>query len=345
MKKLTVLSFVASVLVLSSVLIIPSIANADRPIPPNDRARGLVYDGLEVPRDGECKGAFKVKVNGAKAGDEPQCTHGPDPFTPLYAFAKPTSPTPAPSPATTSGPGTVMCDGDGVTGKRVQVLYTRASTAPSRYAEYLPMFQQWAAEADSYFNTSAAQTGGSRRIRFVHDASCKPVVTEVVLSTWGTQSFSNMISELNSLGYNSRDRKYLIFMDAAVYCGIGSIVPDDSPSKGNKSNVGPHYARVDVNCWSGVIAAHELMHTFGGVQLSAPHSDGNWHCTDGFDNMCNRGGQVVQTICADTANGYLMDCNHDDYFSTNPPANSYLATRWNTANNQFLIAPSTSTKR
>jgi hypothetical protein len=45
----------------------------------------------------------------------------------------------------------------------------------------------------------------------------------------------------------------------------------------------------------------------------------------------------MQIICADTAHEYRFDCNHDDYFSTNPTAGSYLATHWNAANNSFLI--------
>jgi hypothetical protein len=45
--------------------------------------------------------------------------------------------------------------------------------------------------------------------------------------------------------------------------------------------------------------------------------------------------------CNDQAHNDLLDCNHDDYYSTNPPANSYLATHWNAANSKFLINPGT----
>jgi len=73
------------------------------------------------------------------------------------------------------------------------------------------------------------------------------------------------------------------------------------------------------------------------VQMSAPHSSGDYHCWDQSDIMCRpTNGMPIQYICAYP--GYLIiDCNDDDFYSTNPPANTYLATHWNTANNQFLI--------
>ena len=46
---------------------------------------------------------------------------------------------------------------------------------------------------------------------------------------------------------------------------------------------------------------------------------------------------ALQYICKDSAHNSRFDCNHDDYYHTNPPAGSYLATKWNTANSVFLI--------
>jgi hypothetical protein len=82
------------------------------------------------------------------------------------------------------------------------------------------------------------------------------------------------------------------------------------------------------------------MHNIGGVQLSAPNTSGGWHCVDEWDLMCysdTPNHPTMVTRCPDTARNRLFDCNHDDYFHTSPTPGSYLATRWNAANSQYLI--------
>jgi hypothetical protein len=280
-----------------------------------------------------------------------QCTHGEDPPPPGRDISKDVKPVPT-LPAAEAGAvgaaggdvGTAAplfsCDGDGSTGYRTQVMYVHASDTLNRHNLYKASILQWAWEADQIYRTSAQDTGGLRRIRFVHDAGCTPTVLDVTLSASGDDSFGNTISQLQQAGYNRTDRKYLIFMDANVVCGVGTMSGDDRPGQENWNNTGPDFARVDSGCWSGDIAAHEHMHNLGGVQDSAPHSSRGGHCTDEWDVMCysdEPDHPAMQINCPTTSRNWSrFDCNYDDYFNTNPLAGSYLATHWNTANNRFL---------
>jgi hypothetical protein len=164
-----------------------------------------------------------------------------------------------------------------------------------------------------------------------------------VLSATGDDNFTNTKDELSALGYNRRDRKYMIFMDASVYCGIGTIFTTDRPDQLNSNNFGPLFGLTGNRCWqwAGSVAAHELMHNLGGVQGSAPHSNG-MHCIDIQEVMCSDTTPDYPEVCP-TTHIYLFDCNNDDYYHTNPPAGNYLSEYWNTANNQFLIGAATPT--
>ena len=339
MKKRLGLFFFAILVLSPFALLTTQNAQADRQLPVNEPDRGLMYDGLQVALSGACKGALQVRTT--TANGVTHCTHGPD-VAPaksnVKASAAPVSS--GPKSAAAAAATTVTCDGDGVTGKRIQVIYAHPAGVADQYATYKTSFQQWAAEVDSDFNTSAAQTGGNRHVRFVTDASCTPTVIDVALSATGAQDFGSTELELDGKGYNRTDRKYLVFVDAHVYCGISDTSVDDQAGTANMANSGPNYARVDGGCWSGVIAAHELLHTMGGVQLTAPDSDGNFHCTQGYDNMCDHSGHSVTSLCTNPAGDSWFDCNHTNYFSTNPTSGSYLATHWNTANNQFLFKTS-----
>ena len=307
-----------------------------------NRVRGLVVAGLtQTPA---CPRLWTVRGTGL-------CTHGPDPAPAGIDVTKPRSTsslvaaTQQGATSSTSSTDSVPCYGDGVTGNRVQVVYAHASDVPDRFDSLASSIVSWAANVDRSFSDSAAATGGLRHVRWVTDSSCNLVIQRVQLSTTGDDSYGNTVNELASLGLNRTDRKYLLWVDATLYCGVASLTNDDSAALSNANNKGPGYARIDSACWgqSNAVEAHELMHVLGGVQLSAPHSTGAGHCYDADDRMCYNdggpyfsGGGAITYPCPDSTLSRLFDCNHDDYFSTSPVAGSYLATHWNTASSSFL---------
>ncbi|MEA2686981.1 MAG: hypothetical protein QOE93_2176 [Actinomycetota bacterium] len=328
------------------------------PGPAEDRAKGVVLDGLTPAPGGPCNGGFELAYHD-KVGTSsvPLCTHGPDPAPDGVDVSRPRPTAELKTAAETLGgtiegattPGAqagIPCYGTGTDGYRVHIIFARASNVADRYPSLASSLVTWAAATDQVVSTSAAETGGVRHIRFVTDAACNLVVDRVTLSATGDDNLNNTISELRAQGYNRADRKYLVFADANIYCGIGQIYGDDTASATpgvNYNNGNPGVpglvARVDSGCWgmSASVEAHELMHNLGGVQSSAPHVTPNSHCTDEYDRMCyvDGAGVTMQFVCP-ASHEARFDCNHDDYFSTNPPAGSYLATHWNTANSAFL---------
>ncbi|AEV87438.1 hypothetical protein ACWT_6425 [Actinoplanes sp. SE50] len=248
-------------------------------------------------------------------------------------------PDPAPGNADfVLGPAGVACDGDGQDGKRVQLLYVYAAGTATRYNRYVNSFRTWAAGVDAIFDASAGETGGSRHVRYVTTPECTVAVSEVELPAGSLDSFTATVKALGNLGYNRTDRKYLMFSDANVYCGIGTYVDDNRPGRTNNNNAGPSYARVDSGCWSSVMAAHELTHAFGAVLNGAPNGTGAGGCLDDYDLLCgpDRSGRAVRSSCP-KAHEVRLDCGHDDYFNTNPKPGSYLDTHWNVALSDFLL--------
>jgi ribosomal protein L24E len=322
--------------------------------------------GTPVPSLGEMTtlcGHFRpILLPGGRA----LCTHGADPAPdgvddrtpqPLNApgrsqgliFHDPPGDAPSKAAAT---PG-IGCYGDGRDGNRVQAIYAVPSDRTDRYSQVVPSIRQWAAETDAVFQASAAQTGGTRRIRFVTDQNCDLVVTPVVVSPNGDDTFENTIAELQSQGFNRADRKYLVWMDSTVLCGIATYYADSRSTADNfnngRSGVPGSVSRIDSGCWGLAsrgqsVEAHELMHSLGAVLPDAPHSTVNGHCTDDDDRMCYADGSPalqLQEICPSDQEA-LLDCRHDDYFSTAPPAGSFLANNWNGANSSFLSTTFTS---
>lgn len=353
-------------IVLAVVLaLVPSVAAAappEHPGPPEDPGRGVTYQGLRLDPAGPCGHLFEI---GERSNGHVDCTHGPDPAPPGTDARESQAPAVAdagPSAAASPAPSTGFAcyEGGGAGGPRVQLLYAYAADKPNRFATYASSFQLWAAQADAVLSRSAQETGGIRHLRLLTDAACKPTVTAVQLTATGDDTLANTVAELRGKGYNLDSRKYLVWTDATVYCGLGQVYDDDSV--GSAANPNYHngragtqgmFARVDSGCWGlpGSTEAHELMHTLGGVQASAPHATAAHHCWDDQDVMCyddsapttdgivtlpGGGTHALTNVCAAAAGGERYDCNHDDYFHTNPAPGSYLATHWNTAGNVFL---------
>ena len=334
-------------------------------VPADEPEKGMVHRGLKPGKKGSaCVGEYEVVGTG-------RCSHGPDevpaglkvrtPVAPV-APAKPEPKLPATAKALVAtdgielktdaaaaaadpvvGPNGVVCDGDGQTGKRVQVLYVRAAGTASRFAKFEGSFRTWAAGVDTIYDASAQETGGHRHLRYVTTADCQVDVREVEVPAGQLDDFSKNISALQKLGFNRTDRKYMIFAESQVYCGIGTFNGDDQPSAKNRSNSGPSYGRSDTGCWAASVAAHELGHNLGAVSNNAPNSSKAGHCVDDYDVMCyvDAPGTVVKIVCPNKAGENRLDCNHDDYYSTDPKAGSFLATHWNVANSEFLIAGGT----
>lgn len=238
--------------------------------------------------------------------------------------------------------GQVRCVGDGQAGNRVQDVYAVPDGQEDRYASVAPLIRRWSSYVDWTFSTSAMETGGDRHVRFVTGPDCQPVVASVHLPAAAFATFADTTKALAARGFDRGDRKYLVWADTHVLCGQAEQYLDDAATPDNWNNGGyPMVARVDAGCWGMPAAAeaHELMHTLGGVQLSAPHSTGHGHCTDTADRMCysDAPGVAMVSMCP-PSHADLFDCSHDDYFSTSPVRGGYLASHWNAAASSFLEA-------
>jgi Ricin-type beta-trefoil lectin domain-like len=343
-------------------------------LPKDAPDKGMVYDGLSpAASDSLCAGGYEVGAENCTHGPDlapagltvrrdvaPVTAKAPEPVAPSLE----TGPVPvdeaivrdeggsaltpgAPALIPDAAPGdadfvmgahNVACEGDGRDGKRVQVLYLHEFGTPSRYTDFLGSIRVWSAGADQIFDASAQETGGDRHLRFVTTPQCDVDVSEVQVPEGALGSFTKSTDALQTLGYNRTDRKYLMFADSNVYCGIGTYIADNRPGLGNRNNGGPSYGRVDAGCWSSVMAAHEVTHMLGALLQGSPNASGAGGCTDDYDLLCgaDRSGRTVRTLCPKKHENRL-DCGHDDYFSTRPKPESYLAEHWNVANSEFLL--------
>ncbi len=219
---------------------------------------------------------------------------------------------------------------------RVVVLYARAFDDADAFDRKKDMIVDLVRGAAGYIH-EAALMGGKAGTLKVECEGPRMKVHEVVLPTPRQQSnFATIVEDLKDLGYSSPLHKYWVYFDHRQACactGMAHVEPDDTPWPSNLNNAnplaGPMYA-VNFQYDSPRVMLHELGHTLGAVQDSAPHATGAKHCTDGRDVMCYRdGGRYAPLYTSKACQRSYFDCNLDDYFNVSPLTGSYLEDHWN----------------
>ncbi|HEV2756011.1 MAG TPA: hypothetical protein VG318_09580 [Actinomycetota bacterium] len=275
------------------------------------------------------------------------CTHGAD-FPQAQASGTPAMVDPSVPVPYPDNPNPSTCAEGTTTGPRVQVLYGFVDGRANNVSAWTHSIRHYAAQANQIFIKSARQTGGNRRMRFVRDSYCNIHVATVRVpagATNGDQAFTKVTQGLRNAGHNRTDRKYLVYYDDTVLCGIGDARHDDERTNNihDDGSIPGMVAIAARPCWAdnGLTAAHEVAHTMGAVQFSAFNATWSQHCTDEYDVMCyvDKSGEPMNYYCPSHERDHtlLLDCRHDDYFHTNPAAGTYLAGHWNVADSSYLI--------
>jgi hypothetical protein len=242
---------------------------------------------------------------------------------------------------------------------RIKVIYAYASDVGDRFGLYGSAIQRYTKAAAAKVALSSDKT-----LRLDRGSSCGDAFLDIQTVALGHPAAfyatSSVLADIQSRLPDRRGVNYLIFVDFAspvLSAAAGSWAQDDSPWATNAANVGARsrYAYLvgggDDFFGSEQLASqyadqvlHEVLHTLGAVQPSAPHFSGGAHCYEIYDVMCytpKDGTPDVflrncEIIGAAPNPGKPLDCGTDDYFNRSPAPGSYLAAHWNLYDSGFL---------
>jgi hypothetical protein len=254
-----------------------------------------------------------------------------------------------------------VSDAPDVTGDapHIKVIYAYASDVGDRFALHGSAIQRYTKAAAAKVALSSDKT-----LRLDRGSSCGNAFLDIQTVALGHPvAFYEANSVLTDIQRHLPDRRgvnYLVFVDfklAKLSAAAGSWAEDDSPWATNTANMTGHsrYAYLQAGgddfFGSEQLASqyadqvlHEVLHTLGAVQPSAPHFSGGAHCYQLFDVMCytpkDGTTDVFLRDCElsrEAPNpGKPVDCGGDDYFKASPAPGSYLAAHWNLYNSGFL---------
>ena len=241
----------------------------------------------------------------------------------------------------------------------IKVIYAYASDVGDRFGLFGSAIQRYTKAAAAKVALSSDKT-----LRLDRGSSCGNAFLDIQTVALGHPvayyTTSSVLADIQSHLPDRPGVNYLVFVDFALpvlSAAAGSWAQDDSPWATNVANVGAHsrYAYLEGGgadfFGSEQLASqyadqmlHEVMHTLGAVQPSAPHFSGGAHCYELYDVMCYtpRDGTVDEylrncDLIGEAPNpGKPLDCGADDYFNPSPAPGSYLAAHWNLYDSGFL---------
>jgi len=283
----------------------------------------------------------------AGSGLDLLCTHGEDRMVDRAAEPGGSSGVPVGPPPPTRIP---CSPNNGKPVVRLFYGFSGKNELDRKAAPVREVILQAVAGADWLIAQGAKATGGVRHVRW-HTPGCQLAIKPVRVPA-GPVTLSSVVDALANGGHLNRvgpaDKVLVVLRtrsQGSFGCaGYGSLSYDDRPGPDNTNNTTRGFAFV--HCFGEVsrfswtpteTLAHELLHTLGAVNTSAPNTTTYGHCTDESDVMCYVDGPGVRmrNVCKVTI-PQQVDCRKDDYFHTSPRAGSYLDTHWNVADSRVL---------
>ncbi len=251
---------------------------------------------------------------------------------------------------------------------KFKFFYVRASDMADRFELVANMMQKSISTLHAFMLQAS---GGKRTVSLDLGTTCGPLYADIgaltlpgtlasYLDKDGQINVNKTIGDLQSFSesIDGPPRHYIFVLDQfeapSYISGIGVMALDDSPGITNYNNRPGAIAYVatpegsinqSVNSQVPRALLHEMSHTIGAVQPSAPNATSAGHCKDGLDIMCYSDGSPESAgyssgVCSppEMAGMYFaFDCNNNDYFSSNPAPDSYLANKWNVYNSKYLV--------
>lgn len=244
-------------------------------------------------------------------------------------------------------------------GARIKVVYAYAQGETNRFSTYKDLIQS---DIATVANWVAAASGGQRTIRFDTGTHCGPDYVDIVsvqlprtrtTYTGSPERAGMVMTDVRAaLSGMSGTRNYLVYADGLYandwVLGTAQMPEDDRPGAGNFANYGGTVAAVwgdgdpDFVLDRLTTVLHEVSHTLGAVQDSAPQSSQAGHCFEMYDVMCYPDGgprgadSDLVFNCPESSPLLAYECGMDDYFNPSPAGGSYLDTHWNLFDAAFM---------